>query len=267
LVFHEARLVQSLAHDMKIEVLEYPPVVPTRLQPIRHSDVVAHVVRAIQSRRRLGERVSLLGYSYGGHVAFDAACRLKAEGVDLAYVGIVDVSAPGQGPVAEDIAIPTGTDERRPTWLDPLRRLWTVVTLPRYAFDRLITIGIDHEDFARLAWMWRALVLLRLRSAQVRFRVLTMRLLRLRALVRHAYERYPGPVSLFYALDNKGWSQAALPHDLGWGDWCEGVDVSPIPGDHIGMLAPGNLVILTRAILSQFERAIATAGHRDPLGK
>jgi thioesterase domain-containing protein len=166
--------------------------------------------------------------------------------------------------VATDIVMPAVPDGRRRSWIDPLRRLSTAATRPRYAFDRLITIGVDNKYFARLAWLWRALVLLRLHSAQVRFRVLTMRLLRLRARLRHEFEFYPGPVSLFRALDNKGWLEAELPDDLGWSDWCEGVEVSRIPGDHIGMLAPENLEMLTRAVLSQCERSVATQPAAEP---
>jgi thioesterase domain-containing protein len=58
---------------------------------------------------------------------------------------------------------------------------------------------------------------------------------------------------LFYGLDNKGWSQAALPDDLGWGEFCTGVDVTRIPGDHLGIVAPGNLERLTGAIRAQCE--------------
>jgi thioesterase domain-containing protein len=263
LVFHEATFVQALARNMRIEVVDYPPVVPTRLQPIVFDDIVTHVVRAIRARRLGDEPIGLLGYSFGGYVAFAAASRLKAESIDLAYLGIVDVSAPGRGPVASDIVMPEPPVARHPSWLTPLCRLWTVLTRPRYAFDRLVTVWVDGQHFARLAGLWRALAYLRLNGAQVRFRVLTMRLLRLRSHVRHAHEPYPGSVALFWALDNRGWSQAALPDDLGWSEFCQGVEVTRIPGDHLGMLAPGNLEMLTRAIRSQFERAIANAGHGD----
>jgi amino acid adenylation domain-containing protein len=257
LVFHEASLVQALARDLRIEVLDYPPLIPTQLQTVLFDDIVTHIVRAIYARRHGAEPVGLLGYSFGGYVAFAAASCLKSEGVELTYLGIVDVSAPGRGPFAPDIVVPELPEGRRPSWAAPVRWLCTVLTRPRYAFDRLITVCIDGQRFAQLASLWRVLAALRLRSAQVRFRVLTMRLLRLRARVRHVHEPYPGPIALFYALDNKGWSQAALPDDLGWSEFCTAVEVTRIPGDHVGMLAPGNLEMLTRAIRSQYERCMA----------
>jgi amino acid adenylation domain-containing protein len=257
LVFHEAVFVQALGRQMKIDVLDYPPIVPTRMRPVGFDDIVTHVVRAIHVRRIPGEPFGLLGFSFGASVAFAVAGRLKAEGIDPGFVGLVDGAAPGRGPVAEDIAPPEDAVERSRFWPRPLRRLITAVMLPRYAFERLITESVEHETFVRLAWLWRALVLLRLRSAQALFRVLTMRLLRPRARIGHRFEYYPGPVSVYRGLENKAWLD--LPDDLGWSDWCEGVTVSAIPGDHLGMLAPGNLELLTRAIITQCGRSVAPA--------
>jgi len=260
--FHEAAFVRGLARHATVAVLEYPPVVPTRLGPVVFDDIVAHVVRTIRARRVGDELIGLVGYSLGGYVAFAAACRLKANGIDPAYLGIVDASAPGRGPVPSDVAGPEPSDGLRRSRLRPLRRLWTAAILPRYAFDRLVTLWIDEARYARLAMLWHALRLLRLSGAQVRFRVTAMRLLRLRAHLRHAYERYPGHASLFVACDNKGWQEAALAGDLGWSEYCATVEPCGVPGDHIGMLGPGNLEVLTRAILSQCERCGASAAAK-----
>jgi thioesterase domain-containing protein len=154
------------------------------------------------------------------------------------------------------MVLPQIRKERRGRSIGLLSQLATVVTRPRYAFERLITIGIDNHQYIRLAWLWRALVLFRLNRAQVRFRALTMRLLRGRAQVRHTFQRYPGPVSLFYALDNKGWWQEDLPHDLGWSDYCTAVEVCRVPGDHVGMLAPEHVENLTLTIVSQCQRCL-----------
>jgi thioesterase domain-containing protein len=256
LVFHEARFVQALAGHLTVEVVDYPPVVPTCICEIPHAELVAHVVRSVRTRRRDGESIGLLGYSLGGYVAFDAANRLKAEGIDLSYVGLVDVSAPGRGPLAADIA-PTLPVQRSPSWVDPFRKAVTVITRPRYAFDRLITVCVDNAEFGRLAMLWRVLEALRLRNAQVRFRVLTMRLVRLRACAKHSYQAYAGPISLFYGADNRGWREMDLPDDLGWSDWCTSVEVHRVVGDHVGMLQPANLEFLTRTIRSECEQTLS----------
>jgi thioesterase domain-containing protein len=245
--------VQALARDLKIEVVEYPPVIPTRLRPVAFDEIVAHVVSAIHVRLRPGEPIGLLGFSFGGHVAFAAASKLKADGIDLRWLGIVDIGAPDTGLLADNIAISAETGQPKQRRGNPLSRSWTVLTRPRYAFDRLITIGIDNQDYARLAKLWRVLAFFKLRRAQVRFRLRAMRLLRLRSRVKYVFERYAGPVFLFYGSDNKAWSKATLPDDLGWSRWCGAVRTARVPGDHLGMLRSGNLDTLTTMIVVQCE--------------
>jgi fengycin family lipopeptide synthetase E len=256
-LFHETRLVHALQQEMDVEVLDYPPIVPTRVRPFTFDEIVAHVLGAISSRASRDRSIGLLGYSLGASVAVAAAGRLTAEGRDIAYVGILDASPhrygipPAHQPLPAAVPAPSSR-----SWLRPLRRLGTVISRPHYGFVRFVTLEIENRRSARLAWLWRALVLLRMRRAQTEFRELTARLLRTRARHHHAFEPFPGAVSLFRAIDN--WSDVRVPDDLGWGAFCRSVEVQRVPGDHLGMLAPGHVEGLAHAIVSQCKGRVAT---------
>ncbi|MGB9176495.1 MAG: thioesterase domain-containing protein [Methanoregula sp.] len=57
-------------------------------------EITREEVDAIRTVQKTGP-YHLLGYSYGGIIAFELACQLQERGENIAFLGIIDVSAPG----------------------------------------------------------------------------------------------------------------------------------------------------------------------------
>src|SRR5439155_3604627 len=70
------RLVESVAEQIEIVVLDYPTIDPEKIAPIGFDAIVDHFVAQIRASSGDGQPVRLLGFSLGGLLAFETARRL-----------------------------------------------------------------------------------------------------------------------------------------------------------------------------------------------
>ncbi|MCW0212429.1 MAG: acetoacetate--CoA ligase [Pseudonocardia sp.] len=178
------------------------------------ADVVAEAVTLLRATQPEGP-YSLAGFSYGGLVAYEMACRLRAEGADVTYVGLIDVFPP--------VGALTPAEWRARRWAGRLATLRSDQALTkagrhlRRFTGRSVEIPPDEEDFAETFEAFNA----------------------------HTLSPYDGMVVYYAAaiglpvVGNQlaAWRRAA-PHLV----------VTEVPGDHDVILAEPNVSVLAARI-------------------
>jgi thioesterase domain-containing protein/glutathione synthase/RimK-type ligase-like ATP-grasp enzyme len=189
--------------------------------------------------------VHLIGYSWGGALAFDLACRLSASGRQVGFLAILDRT-------------PFGA---RFSKLNALT-LWRVrirrsLSRRRYtaggAFRALCKVFLRFGTYETLTSGVRALRRLGLQSLSA------FATGNIEQIIRFSYFRtgyYPGRVWLFRSDDTR-LARDLLPTDLDWDCYCETVTVIPVAGKHETILTPPHLENLTRLLISAADEAIA----------
>jgi aspartate racemase len=163
----------------------------------------------------------LAGYSFGGRLSFEMARQLEAAGHPVAFVGLFDTYAPGYPPP-----------------LRGFRRLlshWHAATHPdrsrrrRYFRERTIRVGQRFQGLTHSLWEDRLLVPQLIREDFHYHEWLTR---------GYVPELYSGRLTLFRAslVPEIVGTDFSDPY-LGWGRWAaQGVEVLPVPGDHMNLL-------------------------------
>lgn len=90
---HYAELSPYIDSNRPIFGIRARGLEPTETIPMTVEDTVREQVDAIKSVQKEGPYY-LLGFSNGGTLAFELACQLSDRGDQVAYLGIIDVSAP-----------------------------------------------------------------------------------------------------------------------------------------------------------------------------
>jgi thioesterase domain-containing protein len=186
------------------------------------------------------------GYSFGGRLAFEMARRLEAMGRRVAFLGLIDTYGPGY-----------------PAHLPPMRRIWShlrAATHPdprerrRYIRERLLRVGGRVRGLTRklLASPWadRLLVPDYIRDDYHYHRWLSQ---------QYAPAPYAGRLTLFRAIEvpERIGTDFSDPY-LGWGRLAAGgVDVRPVPGDHLSLLARPHVGSLARSLRDTLARSPA----------
>jgi thioesterase domain-containing protein/acyl carrier protein len=165
------------------------------------------------------------GYSFGGRLAFEIARRLEETGRRVAFLGLIDTYGPGYPPplppwrrVLSHLRAATHPDraERRRYRQERMQRLGgrvkglTKRLVVSSCPDRFLVPDYIRDDFRYHRWL------------------------------SHHYEpaHYSGRLTLFRASDvpEVVGTDFSDPY-LGWGRWVAGgIEVRPVPGDHISLL-------------------------------
>jgi oxalate---CoA ligase len=177
------------------------------------------------------------GYSFGGRLAFEMARQLEAVGRRVAFLGLIDTYGPGY-----------------PPYMSPLRRIWShlrAATHPdrqqrwRYLRGRLQRVGQRVKGLTtRLPvspWSDRLLVPDYIRDDFHYHRWLSL---------RYVPAAYAGRLTLFRAsaVPQVIGTDFSDPY-LGWGRWAAGgVEVRPVPGDHLSLLGEPHVGALARSL-------------------
>jgi thioesterase domain-containing protein len=189
------------------------------------------------------------GFSFGGVVALELARRLEADGVDIAYVGLIDTTRPKLNP------------EKLGAFL-------------RY---HSVELG-DVEPSKRKAYVKRALIRRRSHYSERmkrRFRRLARRVTRqksatktsadvrqmteLRRSVRKSYLNYEAstyerPVALFHT--DMSLAKAGNDHTLRWARYLRGgIDIYSIEGAHLHVFADPHVVANARKFATSLQVA------------
>ncbi len=237
-------LAQALGTSVNLAALQLPGFfgdVPLD----RIETQAAFLVAAMRARQPRGP-YRLLGHSYGGTVAFEAARQLRFQGEEVAFLGLLDTVVTesslddfqndqvAQGSIVRALYAIYG--DRLPEPLEFIRTLPPAEQLDR-TMQALAGGGLVGLDVAVDG-------------------VLAVFKANFRAMVAYHPGSYDGPLTLFrteggfpeeyYAYES---GKALDDPALGWSDHVTGpIDLEPLPGDHLSMLDADHLPILAERL-------------------
>ncbi|MCP4656522.1 MAG: alpha/beta fold hydrolase, partial [bacterium] len=196
----------------------------------------------------------LAGWSFGGLVAYEIACRLQADDQQVALLALFDTPAP----VAGD-AVPDRTFDDDAFWLVDIGHFLARLSgreLP-LSYDELRQLAPE-EQVGFFVERLREIDFLPPGTgvSQVR-RLLRVYKTNIRASREYQPRPYAGRIILFRAAegladDATGFRETAL----GWGGLSGvPVEVHTVPGDHITMLARENLPVLAERLQACLGKA------------
>ncbi len=187
--------------------------------PFEHKtvkDIAAHYVSEMISVQPEGPYL-LGGYSFGGIVAYEMACQLRAAGHDVPLLVMFDMYAP-------DHFIKTmGEGEK---FYEPLKR-----TVMRWLMERQLREG-------------------NIRSPKLRhFHIIDNYH---KAILAYQPQPYDGPVTVFKAdrspgPDDMGWSTLVTGQ----------LDIRVLPGDHYSLIKDPEVVRLVKELSASIDRAVS----------
>ncbi|MFL5781790.1 MAG: amino acid adenylation domain-containing protein [Thermoleophilaceae bacterium] len=197
-------------------------------------EVAERTVELLRGRRPHGPYL-LSGHSAGGDVAYEMACRLSAEGEEVAFLALFDPAAPhtlrwrGRVTARGSELIGSGPEGRREGLLAAVAR--------RARRSRYDEAGVS-EPVAGVGspdWM---------RALAERER-------------RYEPPRYSGDAVVFTTSDTARYTGSS---SLGWERYVDGrLETVRVPGDHLSMLVDPNVHVLARELAARLERSQVTA--------
>jgi thioesterase domain-containing protein/acyl carrier protein len=175
----------------------------------------------------------LIGYSFGGVIAYEMARQLLASGDRVGFLGLLDTPAPGYVfPLSVSLRMHTANAAQFRRMLAELRtRSW----LTRGTYIRHTVPAITRHRWFR--WL--------LKKLPHDWRVPTPP----GSIARIHYDpnSYPGHIVLFWATE--GWAQLNRAPDLGWARLADGgLSVRAVPGNHRTMAYGSNARTLARHV-------------------
>jgi acyl transferase domain-containing protein/thioesterase domain-containing protein len=201
----------------------------------------------------------LLGYSFGGLMAFEIALQLHDAGEKVAFLGMLDTWQTGHLRSLDEQQTPQGRMFRRAK-----SRL-------RHAKEILASrdpSNLKHEIRDRSLRFWDDLVGFGLRTAYSICGLLGCSVPRSwqrpqdvnwYALTRYTARQYPGRITLFRAEEGIGSVDSRYGEELGWNGLATlGVEVHKIPGGHLELLKEPNVGTLAQKLSLCLERCNAS---------
>jgi thioesterase domain-containing protein/acyl carrier protein len=182
----------------------------------------------------------LIGYSFGGVIAYEMARQLLASGEGVSFLGLLDTPAPGYVfPPSVRLRMHTANAAQLGRMLAQLRaRSWP----SRGTYIRHAVPAITRHRWLR--WL--------LKKLPDDWPVPTPP----GSIARVQYHPigYPGPIVLFWAAE--GWAGRNRTPDLGWARLADGgLSVRAVPGSHRTMAYGPNACILARHVTECLTQA------------
>ncbi|HEV2855402.1 MAG TPA: amino acid adenylation domain-containing protein [Thermoanaerobaculia bacterium] len=248
-VFCYAELARELGADQPFYGLEAQGITDPRTAqpPASMDEIVDHALTALRSLDPVGP-YRLGGWSFGGFVAYEMACRIVAEGGSVELLALLDSSAARLGTAepwddAELLArsfqdlFPLSVEETAEEIraLPPEQRLSHVLELARAAGQ--IPADFDLARAERYLAVYQA---------------------NRQALQAWRPGPYPGRVTLFRAEQRPPEEGPDLDGTLGWSALAAGgVDVIPVPGNHQGLVAQPGVRTVAEGIRNCLEPSVS----------
>jgi len=218
-----------------------------------HRTVEEKAERYLAEIRRLQPEgpYHLLGWSFGGCLAYEAAVRLRESGAKVGYLGLVDTILPAALPEA-----PT------PEFL--LQRFARFAQYIRSAYGR--TLQLPYQEMARMDEDGQVETLMRhLADAGLGMSPGVLEHQRTSYIDARAGERYdprpyPDPVVLYRAREIQTLTTAIDPRylredaDLGWAPLCPRLEVVHVDGDHLSLIDPPHVDVIARHLRDALDR-------------
>ena len=227
-------LARCLAEDQPVYGIQAQALLPQRDAKLRLEDMAAEYVADMREVWPEGP-YNLLGFSFGGLVAYEIAQQLTAAGLPVHLLGMLDTrrpqemrGVPVQGPLHRRLYL-----RARLMYLRTYRRNGRLKYLLRRLGERL----------QRVNYMYAA----KKGRNQVASAVRNVREINYAAGISYGLKAYPGKVTLFKAEPVA--EEMPLPEDLHWGALAQGgVDIRNLPGDHGRILLEPGLSALAHGL-------------------
>ncbi|MGD9632020.1 MAG: amino acid adenylation domain-containing protein [Pirellulales bacterium] len=236
--------------------LKYPRV---ELVPASIQDFAKDCVELILSANLAGP-YQLVGYSFGGMLAYEVACQLRVKGLPIGLVGIIDT-----GPIytaemsfIERTAYMRHAIANSPTRIASFIRMKNrTEQIQRFlAFLRKVTRRIKRKLHAKQFTSAVAELLEQEDAAETTTPERAATLAYLKAFCGYTPTAYPGPITLFRAQERPVF-RGATP-DLGWRHFQIGrIEICHVPGDHKSMLDEPYRQVLGLQIGGALAKSIA----------
>ena len=248
-VFNFYHLARLLGTDHCVYGIQAQSLLKGQPALLRLEDQAAYYVSEMQKIQPRGPYY-LLGYCFGGLVAFEIAHLLHAAGEQVKLLGMLDSRAYTLIAAHEETAL---MQQRG-------RRTEDVQGGPS-------TFSVWNQFASRMAAssyhvrhrIYKAAVLLGMRS--IPFFMKRVAEINVVAKMFYRLRPFPGQVTLFRASEH---TDLRLPRDFGWGQYAEsGVEIYEVAGDHDGMLGEQNVPDLAEKLRSWLERSDAVAAKLD----
>jgi amino acid adenylation domain-containing protein len=195
----------------------------------RSFDEITQRFAEIVTRRRNKQGVYLMGYSFAGYLAYDVACKLVGQGVDVARLILLDTAGPGW------------SQQRSSVW-QQIRKTVVLASHPTSVAAR--------SYFQRKAERIRNSVRKRLtvaRANAISSSQLRAKRLYTRAMQCHQFERFPGQIDLVQCT--QGRLLRLEPPANGWLSWAEGgVQIHQVKATHASLLRPAHAPAVANVI-------------------
>jgi thioesterase domain-containing protein/acyl carrier protein len=247
------QMANVLGCDQPVYAFRSPLLFQKQLHEIGLTDLASIYVKELRAFFPEGP-YQLAGASFGGHLAFEMARQLHAQGTTPDLLLIIDAVVPGSD---ENLEV----RERVSTIKKRLKNEGFSYLLRRIAVKASYSLQeLGHRG--RLAACKLCHHLNRRPPHSLRF--FEIEILHRRALMRHRFDVYSGLITLMKAVDPAS-EILSKRRDvtLGWGKLAaEGARVYEVPAAHISMLYPPALISfaqLLNTILSRAKAADSTA--------
>jgi len=260
LVFRD--LVKHLDPDQPLWGVEYSIDTLSSSTIPRMEDLAAHYLAEIRKLQPNGPYY-LLGYSFGGLLAFEMAHQLHAVGQSVELLGMLDTFPMNDVRVAEEkrtaferLKRKAGSLGRHVSRLifGPQRRAYLREDLG----ERLdATIGQGRQFiYGILAARGRAIPKFLHRAKDVNWF----------AARRYQALLYPGRITLFRAITPLNYLDMPTDRELGWGPLAEdGVEVREIPGTHREIMREPNVEVLAREVSASLAAVVERQRDSRPV--
>jgi len=236
------RLSERLGTNLPFYAFEAPGL--TRVEPVVAHSIEQTAIEYLAELRKVQPHgpFHLCGYSFGGIVAYEMACRLIAQGEEIDFLGLIDTDNPAiparRRSLGERVSL-TWNDQRNANMLDKIGALGKRVGTG--LVDRLF--NETEEALART-----------LPSAEriSRFRQVQLRKAHERAMELYVPPEFAGKLTLFRASLKE--DKYELSTDYGWSHLVGELEIINIPGNHRTLFHDDNVP----AIAAAFRDALAT---------
>jgi thioesterase domain-containing protein len=244
-------LAKCLEEDQPVYGIQAQALLPDQEAQLRLEDMAAQYVKDMRAVCPDGP-YHLLGFSFGGLVAYEIAQQLEAAGLPVGLVGMLDT--------------------RQPLWMRGVPAMGSLATR-MYLRMRLLYLR-TYRRKGRLRYLWRRLGERMQRASyiyaankglgKVASAARNVREINYVAGISYRVLPYRGRVTLFKAESDP--LEQPLPEDLDWGRFaCGGLTIKHLPGDHGRILyEPGLSALATE--LTNGLRAEAMPGGRAEFG-
>ena len=237
--FLQSQLRAGMSADVSFEIIRYPSTFDFLENEARFEALIEASVSQIVEQT--DQPCNILGYSFGGFVAWATACRLMQVGRPLGFIGLIDARR--------------NSDVRNQQPAAPWHQvLGQALIEPRYAAVRAVQRGValivDTGSITVQQKVYKAAALL---SPSAAFRAQLFITERLRMYSGRQWKPavLDHPVCLFRSDE-----YLSSRPDFGWGNVCPRLEIVHVGGTHDSLLQVPDRDVLCRRVVQKIKSSI-----------